>query len=60
MGALQTRFMKHYIAPPNFEQSIVNAPQDHLITILSEFPFKLCTPVFKFLTHTLHHLLRGS
>ena len=37
MGALQTRFMKHYIAPPNFEQSIVNARQDHLTTILEDF-----------------------
>ena len=47
-------FEKHHIAPPNFEQSIVNAPQDHLVTILSEFPLKICTPIFKYVTCTLY------
>ena len=46
-------FKKHHITPPNFEQSLDNAPQDHLVTIIFEFPIKLCTPVFKFVTQTL-------
>ena len=50
-------FEKHHIAPPNFEQSIVNATKDHFFTILSEFPFKLCTPGFILAMHTLLYML---
>ena len=46
-------FENHHIAPLNFEQFIDNAPHDDQVTLISKFPLKLCTPVFKFLTHAL-------
>ena len=46
-------FQSYHIAPPNFEQLIHNVPKDQWVTLISNYPIKLCTLVFKFLTHTL-------
>ena len=46
-------FENYHTAPPNFRLFIDNSPKDQWISPILKLPLKLCTPIFKFLTHPL-------